>query len=149
MAGVSEDGGGLLLRDAALRTAAQSRGLVFAIACPRIGIGRDGARGGADHRAWITVGLHGREEGRIHAAVAAGRNRYSGGAAVDQLHGLHLVTVLLLAYRDRDVLPNLVGRATLGGAEAVGGVCIENVALLADVDPGLEVRDLEMIMTLL
>src|SRR5262249_3565019 len=106
-------------------------------------------RGGADHRAWITVGLHGREEGRIHAAVAAGRNRYSGGAAVDQLHGLHLVTVLLLAYRDRDVLPNLVGRATLGGAEAVGGVCIENVALLADVDPGLEVRDLEMIMTLL
>src|SRR5262249_10350465 len=149
MAGVSGDGGGLLLRDAALRAAAQSRELVFAIACRRVDISRDGARGGAGHRGWITGWLYRREERSVTGALAAGRNRYSGGAAVDQLHGLHLVTVLLLAYRDRDVLPNLVGRATLGGAEAVGGVCIENVALLADVDPGLEVRDLEMIMTLL
>src|SRR5262245_44072143 len=124
MAGVSKDGGGLLLRDAALRAAPQSRELVVAIARRRIDISRDGARGGADHRAWVAVGLHGREEGRIHAAVAAGRNRYSGGAAVDQLYRLHLVTVLLLAYCDRDVVANLVGRATLGGAEAVGGVRI-------------------------
>src|SRR5262245_66434541 len=93
-------------------------GLVFAVARRRIDVGRDGARGGADHRAWIAVGLHGREEGRIHAAVAAGRDRYSGGAAVDQLDGLHLVTVLLLAYRDRDVVANRVGRATPGRRES-------------------------------
>src|SRR5262249_61363250 len=119
MASVSKDGGDLLLRDAALRAASQSRELVVAIGCRRIDIGRDGARGGGDHRAWIAVGLHGREEGRIHAAVAAGRNRYSGGTAVDQLYRLHLVTVLLLAYCDRDVVPNPVVWATLGGAETV------------------------------
>jgi hypothetical protein len=56
-----------------------------------------------------------------------------GDVAVDQLYRLHLVTVLLLAYRDRDVLPHLVGWATLGGAEPVRGFCIENVALLAYV----------------
>src|SRR5215475_992396 len=123
--------------------------LVFAVARRRIDVGRDGARGGADDRAGIAVGLHGREEGRIHAAVAAGRDRYSGGAAVDQLDGLHLVTVLLLAYRDRDVVANPVGRATLGGAESVRGFGIENVALLAYVDPGFEVRDLEMVIALL
>src|SRR5215510_14900636 len=128
---------------------ARSRELVVAIARRRIDIGRDGARGGGDHRAWIAVGLHGREEGRIHAAVAAGRNRHSGGAAVDQLHGLHLVTVLLLAYRDRDVLPNLVGWATLGGAEPVRRFGIENVALLAYINLRFETCDLEMIVTLL
>src|SRR5262249_56278550 len=92
---------------------ARSRGLVFAIARRRIDIGRDGARGSADHRAWIAVGLHGREEGRIHAAVAAGRNRHSGGAAVDQLYRLHLVTSLLPAYSDPPVAPNPLRRATL------------------------------------
>src|SRR5262247_3611336 len=113
---------------------ARSRELVVAIARRRIDIGRDGARGGGDHRAWIAVGLHGRDEGRIHAAVAAGRDRYSGGAAVDQLYRLHLVTVLLLAYCDRDVVANPVGRATLGGAESVRGFGIEDVALLAYIN---------------
>ena len=40
----------------------------------------------------------------------------------------------------------LVGWAALGGAETVGRFCIENVALLADVDLGLEVRDLDMVI---
>src|SRR5262249_8417290 len=57
--------------------------------------------------------------------------------------------VLLLAYRDRDVFPNLVGRATLGGAEPIRGFSIENVALLADIDLGLSSRDLEMVIALL
>src|SRR5262245_62249101 len=108
-------------------------------------MGRDGARGGTDHRAGLAVRPHGRQERRIHAAVAAGRNRHGRDAAVDQLHGLNVVTVLLLAYRDCDVFPNLVGWATLGGAESVRGFGIENVALLADVDLRLEVRDLEMV----
>src|SRR5262245_7323712 len=124
-------------------------GLVFAIARRRIDVGRDGARGGADDRAGIAVGLHGREEGRIHAAVAAGRDRRSGGAAVDQLDGLHLVTVLLRAYRDRDVVANPVGWATLGGAEPVRGFGIEDVALLAYINLRFETCDLEMVMTLL
>src|SRR5262249_48519556 len=123
--------------------------LVFAIARRRIDVGRDGARGGADDRAGIAVGLHGREEGRIHAAVAAGRDRRSGGAAVDQLDGLHLVTVLLRAYRDRDVVANPVGWATLGGAEPVRGFGIEEVALLAYINLRFETCDLEMVMTLL
>src|SRR5262245_29688325 len=123
--------------------------LVFAIARRRIDVGRDGARGGADDRAGIAVGLHGREEGRIHAAVAAGRDRRSGGAAVDQLDGLHLVTVLLRAYRDRDVVANPVGWATLGGAEPVRGFGIEDVALLAYINLRFETCDLEMVMTLL
>src|SRR5262249_29984114 len=129
--------------------APQSRELVVAIGRRRIDIGRDGARGGGDHRAWIAGGPHGRQGGRIHAAVAARRYRYSGGAAVDQLYRLHLVTVLLLAYCDRDVVANPVGWATLGGAEALGGVCIENVALLADINLRFETCDLEMVMTLL
>src|SRR5262249_46139210 len=82
-------------------------------------------------------------------AVGAGRNRHGRDAAVDQLHGLNVVAVLLLAYRDRDVLPYPVGWATLGGAEPIRRFSIENVALLADVDPGLEVRDLEMVIALL
>src|SRR5438445_748219 len=69
-----------------------SRGeLVVAIALRRIDMGRDGARGGTDHRAGIAVRPHGRQERRIHAAVAAGRNRDGRGAAVDQLHGLDVV----------------------------------------------------------
>jgi hypothetical protein len=42
------------------------QGLVFARTIRRIGIGRDGTRGGVDDRARTTVRLHGGEEGRIH-----------------------------------------------------------------------------------
>src|SRR5438034_11266272 len=126
-----------------------SRGeLVVAIALRRIDMGRDGARGGTDNRAGIAVRPHGRQERRIHAAVAAGRDRDGRGAAVEQLHGLDGVTALLLACCDRDVFPKLVGWAALGGAEPVRGFGVENVALLAYVDLGLEVRDLEMVVTL-
>ena len=41
------------------------------------------------------------------------------------------------------------GDGVIGGAEAVRRCGIENVALLAHVDLGLEVRDLEVIITLL
>ena len=43
----------------------------------RIDIGGDGARGGADDRARTAVRIQGREEGRIHPAVDACRNRHS------------------------------------------------------------------------
>src|SRR4029077_6833890 len=122
--------------------------LVVAIALRRIDVGRDGARGGTDDRARIAVRPHGLQERRIHAAVAAGRNRHGRDAAVDQLHGLDVVTALLLACCDRDVFPEPIGWAALGGAEPVRGFGVENVALLAYVDLGLEVRDLEMIVTL-
>src|SRR5262249_60537370 len=71
------------------------------------------------------------------------------GAAVDQLHGLDLVTALLLAGCDRDVLRYPVGWATLAGVEALHGFGVEKVAPLADVDLGLEMRDLEVVVTFL
>src|SRR5262249_33985666 len=49
----------------------------------RSDVGRDGARRGADHRAWIALRPHGGQEGRIHAAVGAARNRHGRDAAVD------------------------------------------------------------------
>src|SRR5262249_19690399 len=122
--------------------------LVVAVPLRRIDMGRDGARGGTDHRAGIAVRPRGRRERRIHAPVTAGRNRHGRGAAADQFHGLDVVAALLLACCDRDVFPHLVGWATLGGAEPVRGFGVENVTLLAYVDPGLEVRDLEMVVTL-
>src|SRR5215831_16457886 len=122
---------------------------VLAPTTARLRASADGVRGGAHNRARTTMLLRGGQEARIRAAVAAGRNRDYWSTAVDQFGGLNLVTALLLACCDRDVLPHLVGWATLGGAEPVRGFCIENVALLAHVDLGLEVRDLEMVITLL
>src|SRR5262249_62119540 len=75
--------------------------------------------------------LRGGQEARIRATGTAGRNRDCWSAAVDQFGGLNLVTALLLACCDPDVLPYLVGWATLGRAEPVRGFCIHNVALLA------------------
>src|SRR5262249_59138482 len=111
--------------------------------------GGRGAGGGRDPGAGTAVRPHGRQERRIHAPVTAGRNRHGRGAAADQFHGLDVVAALLLACCDRDVFPHLVGWATLGGAEPVRGFGVENVTLLAYVDLGLEVRDLEMVVTLL
>src|SRR5262245_7319861 len=113
----------------------------------RSDIGRDGARRGADHRAWIALRPHGGQKGRIHAAVSAARNRHSRDAAVDQLYGLNLVATLLLAYGHRDVLFYLVGWTSRGRTKAAHRFCVENVALLAYVDPGLEVCNLEVVVT--
>ena len=104
-------------------TCARSRALVVAVALGRIDMGRDGARGGADHRAWIALRPHGRQERRIHAAVDASRDRR--GRDVPRLIssvGLNLVAALLVANRGGDVLRYLVGRATVGGAEAVRSI---------------------------
>src|SRR5437763_11804739 len=125
------------------------KALVVAPARRRIDMRRDGARGGADSRASIAVRPHRLEEGRIHAAVGAGRCRHGRSAAVDQLHGLEVVTALLLAYSEHDILANPIERATSRGVEAVRGLRIEHVAPFADVDLRLEVRDLEMIRALL
>src|SRR5262249_11144182 len=125
------------------------KALVVATARRRIDMRRDGARGGADPRASIAVRPHGREEGRVHAAVGAGRYRHGRRAAVGQLHGLEVVTALLLAYRERDILAHPIERASPRGVEAVRGLRVEHVALLADVDLRLEVRDLEMVIALL
>src|SRR5262245_57727478 len=125
------------------------KALVVATARRRIDMRRDGARGGADPRASIAVRPHGREESRVHAAVGAGRYRHGLGAAVDQLHGLDLVAALLLADGERDVLAHPIERATSRGVEAVRRLRIEHIALLADVDLRLEVRDLEMVIALL
>src|SRR5262249_34492223 len=125
------------------------KALVVATARRRIDMRRDGARGGADPRASIAVRPHGIEEGRVHAAVGAGRYQHGRGAAVDQLHGLDLVTALLLADRERDVLAHPIERATPGGGEAVRGLRIAHVALPADGDLRLDVRDLEMVIALL
>src|SRR5437667_5424140 len=58
-------------------TSSTSAALIVAAVLRRIDIGRDGARRGADHRAWIALRSHGRQERRIHAAVGAARNRHS------------------------------------------------------------------------
>src|SRR5207249_7240811 len=86
-----------------------SAALIFAAVLRRIDIGRDGARRGADHRAWIALRSHGRQESRIHTAVGAAHNRHGRDASIDQLYRLNLVAALLLAYCHRDVLLYLVG----------------------------------------
>ena len=89
-----------------------------------------------------------REEGGIHAAVEAGRDRCARDAPVDQLGGLGVVPALLLAYGGSDVFGCSVRRATFGRVEPICRFILENVALLAYADPRLEVRDLEMIVAL-
>ena len=60
------------------------------------------------------------QESRIHAAVDASRDRRAGGTAHDQLGRLNIVAALLVANRVGDLFWHLIGRATIGRAEAVG-----------------------------
>src|SRR5258706_12891786 len=110
--------------------------LVVAAILRRIDIGRHRARGGADDRAGIAGRPHGRQEGRIHAAVAAGGGGHARDAAVNQPCRLKLVAALFLADLDRDVVVYLLYWATLGRAEACHGYCIKYIELLAYVCPG-------------
>lgn len=65
-------------------------------------------------------------------------NGYGRDAPVDQPGGVNVITELLLAYWGGDVLCYfLVGRATVGRAEAVRRFGREYVALLAYADPRL------------
>ena len=60
------------------------------------------------------------QESRIHAAVDASRDRRAGGTAHDQLGRLNIIAALLVANRGGDLFRHLIGRATIGRAEAVG-----------------------------
>ena len=118
----------------------------------RNGAGQRGGRIGGRRDADL-VALHRGDEHRVHAAVGVGRDRRRGDAAADQLRDLVFVVALLLLDRGDDLVGHLEDRALAGGAERQRPrsdrsaiLRVEHVALLADVDLGLEPRDLEMVV---
>jgi len=95
------------------------------------------------------VGLHGLKEDWVHPAVNTSRHGHGGRSAADQLGRQNIVATLLILNRCRYFLPNFVSRAPLSGVEWGRRFGVEHVTLLADVDLGLAMRDLEMIVALL
>jgi hypothetical protein len=85
------------------------------------------------------------KENWVHPAVNTSRHGHGGRSAADQFGRQNIIATLLILDRGRYFLPNFVSRAPLSGVEWDRRFGVEHVTLLADVDLGLAMRDLEII----
>src|SRR5262245_27680189 len=106
----------------------------------------DRARRGCGSLLRLAFRFLGSKEDWIRAATAPARDRHRGNPADDELRGLKIVLALLLNDRGRNRVRYLVGRARSCRAEIFRRFGAERVALVANVDLGLQVCDVEMII---